>query len=115
MLAVPDDGGASAAIIRHEMRIALSDPGTVVYMVVMPLLMAALVRGLYAGVLQAQGVEEATGTEFAVPGMAVAFAAFSSGYAGFAFFRDHGWRTWDRLRASPATSADLVIGKWRPR
>ena len=79
--------GASAAIIRHEMRIALSDPGTVVYMVVMPLLMAALVRSLYAGVLQAQGVEEATGTEFAKPGRAVAFAAFSSGYAGFA---DHG-------------------------
>ena len=46
--------------------------------------------------------------------MAVSFAAFNVGYAGFTFFRDHGWGTWDRLRATAATSTDIMIGKVLP-
>jgi ABC-2 type transport system permease protein len=32
-----------------------------------------------------------------------------------AFFAEHGWGTWDRLRATPATSLDIVVGKALPR
>ena len=46
--------------------------------------------------------------------MAVAFSAFGVGYAGFTFFRDHGWGTWDRLRATPARSVDIIVGKVVP-
>jgi ABC-2 type transport system permease protein len=46
--------------------------------------------------------------------MAVGFAAFGVGYAGFTFFRDHGWGTWDRLRATPASSVDIMVGKVLP-
>lgn len=105
---------ASAAIARHELRILRTDPSTAIFLVVMPLGMAALMQGLFAGALQAQGVTNATGAEFAVPGMAVSFAAFGVGYAGFAFFRDHGWGTWDRLRATPAGSLDILAGKVLP-
>lgn len=32
----------------------------------------------------------------------------------FAFFAERGWATWDRLRASPATSLEIVLGKALP-
>lgn len=105
---------ASGAIARHELRVMAKDPSTAVFVVVMPLAMAALMKGLFRDALVGQGMTEATGAEFAVPGMAVAFAAFSVGYSGFAFFRDHGWGTWERLRASPATSVDILAGKVAP-
>ncbi len=105
---------ASAAIIRHEFRVMVTDPSTVIFLILMPLLMVALMRQLFVGPLAAEGFPQANGSEFAVPGMAVGFAAFSVGYAGFTFFRDHGWGTWDRLRATPATSVDLIAGKVVP-
>lgn len=104
----------SLAILRHEGRVMLTDPSTVVFVIVMPLLMVALMKELFAQSLAAEGVTGVNGSEFAVPGMAVSFASFGMGYAGFSFFRDHGWGTWDRLRASPATSADLMVGKVLP-
>ena len=33
----------------------------------------------------------------------------------FAFFSEHGWATWDRLRASRATSFEIIAGKSLPR
>lgn len=107
-------GRAIWAIFRHEMRVQLTDPGTVIFVILMPLLMAALTKELFASQLRAQGFSDANGSEFAVPGMAVAFAAFGVGYSGFSFFRDHGWGTWDRLRASPASSTDIMVGKVVP-
>lgn len=105
---------ASGAIIRHEFRVMWSDPSTLVFVVFMPLLMVALMRGLFATALAAEGFRGANGSEFAVPGMAVGFAAFGVAFAGFSFFRDHGWGTWDRLRATQATSVDLMVGKIVP-
>jgi ABC-2 type transport system permease protein len=105
---------ASSAIVRHEFRVMWTDPSTVVFVVFMPLLMAALMKRLFATALTAQGFAGANGSEFAVPGMAVGFAAFGAAYAGFTFFRDHGWGTWERLRATAATSVDLIIGKVVP-
>lgn len=105
---------ASVTIARHELRVVRTDPSTVVFLIIMPLGMVALMRQLFAGTLQAAGVTGATGAEFAVPGMAVSFAAFGVGYAGFAFFREHGWGTWDRLRASPATPLAILAGKVLP-
>lgn len=105
---------ASAAIMRHEFRVMMTDPGTIIFLVILPLLMVALMRELFVGPLAAAGFPGSNGSEFAVPGMAVGFAAFGIGYAGFTFFRDHGWGTWDRLRATPATSTDLIAGKVVP-
>ncbi|MPZ73089.1 MAG: ABC transporter permease subunit [Nitriliruptorales bacterium] len=104
----------SAAIIRHEFRIMLKDPSTILFILFMPLVMTALMKPLYQSALSARGVSGATGAEQAVPGMAVAFAAFGVGFSGFAFFREHGWGTWERLRASAATSADIMTGKLVP-
>lgn len=105
---------ASWAIMRHEFRVMLSDPSTVVFVILMPLFMVAIMKELFATALRAQGYDSANGSEFGVPAMAVAFAAFGVGYAGFTFFRDHGWGTWDRLRATPASSVDIMVGKVVP-
>jgi ABC-2 type transport system permease protein len=102
------------AILRHELRVMWTDPSTVIFVIVMPLFMVALMRELFATALRAQGFPGANGSEFAVPAMAVGFAAFGVGYAGFTFFRDHGWGTWDRLRASGASSVDIMVGKVLP-
>jgi ABC-2 type transport system permease protein len=105
---------ASGAIVLHEFRVMATDPSTVVFLVLMPLLMVALMRQLFAAALTAEGYAGANGSEFAIPGMAVGFAAFGVAYAGFTFFRDHGWGTWDRLRAAPISSVDLIAGKLVP-
>jgi ABC-2 type transport system permease protein len=104
----------SSAIIRHEYRVMWTDPSTVLFVVVILLFMVALMKKLFAAVLAQQGFAGANGAEFAVPGMAVGFAAFGVAFAGFSFFRDHGWGTWDRLRATQATSVDLIVGKVVP-
>lgn len=100
--------------MRHELRVMLSDPSTVIFVILMPLLMVALMKDLFATALRAQGYASANGSEFGVPAMAVAFSSFGVGYAGFTFFRDHGWGTWDRLRATPASSVDILVGKIVP-
>jgi ABC-2 type transport system permease protein len=102
------------AILSHELRVMWTDPSTVIFVIVMPLIMVALMRELFATALRSEGFEGANGSEYAVPAMAVGFAAFGVGYAGFTFFRDHGWATWDRLRATQASSVDIMVGKVLP-
>jgi ABC-2 type transport system permease protein len=104
----------SSAIMRHELRVMFTDPSTVIFIIIMPLIMVALMKELFATALRAEGFTGANGSEFAVPAMAVGFAAFGVGYSGFTFFRDHGWGTWDRLRATPASSVDIMVGKVLP-
>ena len=50
-----------------------------------------------------------------MPGQAVVGAFFIVSLTTFAFFSEFGWMTWDRLRASPATSLEIVLGKALPR
>jgi ABC-2 type transport system permease protein len=104
----------SWAIGRHEIRMLMDDPGTIVFLILMPMLMMAVMKPLFALSLQADGFTGASGAEQAVPGMASMFASFSASFAGFGFFREHGWGTWDRLRASSATTPDIMIGKLGP-
>jgi ABC-2 type transport system permease protein len=46
-----------------------------------------------------------------VPGAAVLFSGFLVGNLGFAVFREHGWATWERLRASHLETWELMLGK----
>jgi ABC-2 type transport system permease protein len=104
----------SWALIRHELKALVDDPGSLVFLLIMPLLMMALMKPLFGLSLRAEGFSGANGAEQAVPGMAAMFATFTASFAGFTFFREHGWRTWDRLRASRATTPDIMVGKLAP-
>jgi ABC-2 type transport system permease protein len=101
-------------IFRQELRILRRDPLPVLSLVLMPLVLMAFVRPERAFVLVGQGHPGANGAEEAVPGMTVLFAFFLVSFVPFAFFREHGWGTWERLRASPARPAEIVAGKLAP-
>lgn len=104
----------SWAIVRHETKALVDDPGSLVFLLIMPLLMMGLMKPLFGLSLQADGFAGANGAEQAVPGMAAMFATFTGSFAGFTFFREHGWHTWDRLRASRATTSEIMVGKLAP-
>lgn len=100
----------SAAIARLDLRVILRDSGPIVFLVFMPLVVMAFVKPAFRFALLTAH-PGANGSEQAVPGMIVMFGFFAVGMTGFAFFREHGWNTWDRLRASWATPAEIMLGK----
>lgn len=104
----------SWVVMRHELRALADDPGSLVFLLIMPLLMMGLMKPLFSLSLQADGYPGANGAEQAVPGMAAMFVTFTGSFAGFTFFREHGWNTWDRLRASQAKTLDIMLGKIVP-
>jgi ABC-2 type transport system permease protein len=83
-------------------------------LVVFPLILMAFLKPMVALALVAHGYRGANGSEQVVPGEAVANGFYVVGMTSFAFFVEHGWNTWDRLRASNATSAEIIAGKALP-
>jgi ABC-2 type transport system permease protein len=99
------------AICRNELRVFSRDPAPLVILIVAPLLLIAFLGPAYAAAGLLLPGEGSSGAVHVVPGMAVTFAFALVGAVGHAFFRDHAWNTWDRLRASPASSAEMLGGK----
>ncbi|GAA4955264.1 hypothetical protein GCM10023238_22350 [Streptomyces heliomycini] len=86
----------------------------------MPLLIMGFMQPLFRAALRAGGeAADANGAEQGVPGMAVMFLFFLVNVVGFAMFREHGWNTWDRLRASTARRSSCwpraSSCRWPPR
>jgi ABC-2 type transport system permease protein len=100
--------------MRLNWRLLLADPGPIVITTAMPIVMMAFLQGTGRAVLRGAGFAGASGAEVVVPGMAVLFAFFGVGFIGTAFFSEHQWGTWDRLRASRAGSLEIVLGKILP-
>jgi ABC-2 type transport system permease protein len=103
--------GRIAAIARQDLRILRSDPMAVVPLIVLPLVVMPFLCPAFKAAFHFAGVHEATGAEQAVPGMAVTFGFFLVMNTCGSFFREHTWNTWDRLRASPAGTAEILLGK----
>lgn len=101
-------------IARLNLRLAFTDAGTMLVLILMPLAMMAFLQPLGRLQLAQQGYPGGNGAELVVPGMAVLFSFYSTTYVGIAFFREHEWGTWDRLRASVARPAEVVTGKSVP-
>jgi len=101
---------AALAVARHQLRITRSDPAFLVIMFLMPLALMPLMREALGINLIAAGFEGADGAEQVVPGQMVLFGFFVAGGASFALFREHGYRTWDRIRSSAAHPASLLAG-----
>ena len=103
----------SAALIRHELRVMLADKESLVILTLMPLVMMAFFKPVARLALVGRN-PSANGSEFTVPGMTTMFAFFLVGFIGFAFFSERQWNTWERLRASPASNGEILIGKVVP-
>jgi ABC-2 type transport system permease protein len=102
-----------ATIARNDLALLRSDPEPAVVLLLTPLVLMGFFKPLVRLSLVQEGYAQASGAEQAVPGMAVMFSFFVVGYAGFAFFREHGWGTWDRLRVS-ARPVEILVGKGIP-
>ncbi len=101
---------AARALIGVQLRIIRRDPWFLVIMFGMPLVVMPLFVKTMKLSLQAEGFADATGAEQVVPGQVVLFGFMVSGSVAFSVFREHGWNTWDRLRASAASPAALLAG-----
>jgi ABC-2 type transport system permease protein len=104
----------SLALARHEMRVLARDPLPLALLFAFPLAVIAFLKPALALALFSEGYTTANGAEQAVPGVAVTFSFFLVGFVGLAFFREYGWGTWERLRASPAGAGEIMAGKILP-
>jgi ABC-2 type transport system permease protein len=104
----------TTAIARHELRLIGQDPLPVMVLLVFPLILMVFLKPAFQLALVAHGYPDANGAEQVVPGQAAANGFYIVGMTSFAFFNEYGWCTWDRLRASRASSADIIIGKAGP-
>jgi ABC-2 type transport system permease protein len=100
--------------MRQNWELLMADPAPIILLLAMPLVMMAFLQGTSRAVLLNAGYHNVSGAELIVPGMAVMFAFFGVGFIGTAFFAEHGWKTWDRLRASQASTVEIVLGKILP-
>ena len=103
----------SAAVTRHEFRLLRADATSLISLLFMPLIMIAFLKPLARLALRGDN-PGANGSEFTVPAMATMFAFFLIAVVGFSFLNDRELGTFDRLRASQATSGDMLIGKVVP-
>jgi ABC-2 type transport system permease protein len=102
----------SWAVAKNDLRILRTDPMFLVVMTVMPLLIMAFIKPAFGTSIGPLGADaEANGASQAVPGVTVMFAFFLVGNVGFGVFREHGWNTWERLRATRATPPEIMAGK----
>lgn len=104
----------SRVLVRQNWELLVADPAPVLMLFVMPLVMMAFLQGTSRAVLLTAGYQDVSGAELVVPGMAVMFAFFTVSSIGTVFFAEHGYGTWDRLRASQASSAEIMLGKILP-
>jgi len=93
----------------------LHDPVSVMVLLVFPVITTAFLKPAFRPALVQAGHPHANGAEHVVPGQAVMAAFFLVSLVTFGFFYEHTWSTWDRLRASPASSLEIVAGKALPR
>lgn len=105
---------AFGPIVRNEVRLISKDPLVLVLLMLMPLVIISILKSTMATSLLASGVDGANGAEQVVPGQSLLFGFFLVSFIGLSFFREHGWGTWDRLRTSRASRADVILGKALP-
>lgn len=103
--------GALSALDLRRLR---ADPGQCYVLIVLPMLMVIAITPMAKAMLHVHGFAAVTGAEQSVPGMVVMFSFMSVILLGASFFREHEWHTWDRLRASPTRSIEIVAGKCLP-
>ncbi|MDQ1480022.1 MAG: type transport system permease protein [Actinomycetota bacterium] len=102
-------------ILAHEGRLIRRDPFPILVLVVFPIIDMAFLKAAFKAALVQAGHPNANGSEQVVPGQAAMMAFFVVSLVTFAFFSEFTWGTWDRLRASSATSIEIVLGKAIPR
>jgi ABC-2 type transport system permease protein len=95
------------ALARHTTLIRLRDPGQTISYIVMPMVLMLVLKPLYVRSVDAGATQTVTG-------LLVMFSVFAIAIAGNSIITERTWHTWDRLRVSRASSAELLLGKAVP-
>lgn len=97
----------TAALVRHNARLAARDPGPLISRLAMPVVMLVLLQPFYRATLPTteEGITQAT------TGMMVMFSMLAVSIVGTAVLNERLWHTWNRLRATPARPAEILIGE----
>lgn len=101
-----------AVLVRHNFALLTREPGPLISRLVQPLVLMMLMRPLYIAALARFGAQ--AGTSQVVTGMLVLFSLLALSVVGGAIMAERAWRTWDRLRATPARAGELLLGKAIP-
>ncbi|MFF4031260.1 ABC transporter permease [Streptomyces sviceus] len=100
----------TAVIARHTGVLLLREPGTVIAYAVMSILLMIVLRPVY----QRLGSPDGPAINQQAAGLAVMFTLLALDMAGQTLLSERTWRTWDRLRTSPAGPAAVLLGKALP-
>lgn len=104
--------GRAAAIARNDLRLLATDPAFLIIMTIAPMGFMAFSEKSFGLALQLQYPgQDISGAAFIVPAGAVLFSGFMVGNIGFWTFREHGWGTWERMRAADLSTGELLLGK----
>jgi ABC-2 type transport system permease protein len=82
-----------------------------VLLMVMPAVLMVVLAPALGLSLEAAGRPDVPGSAQTVPGMVTIFSMFAVAIVGWNLFREHGWRTWPRLRAAGLGGQGLLLGK----
>jgi len=104
--------GRVAILVRHNVSLFVREPGPLLSRLLQPILLMTLMRPLYLAALASYGAQ--AGNVQVVTGMLVLFSLLALSVVGGAIMAERAWRTWDRLRATPARAAELLAGKAIP-
>ncbi|NUR71422.1 MAG: ABC transporter permease [Hamadaea sp.] len=99
---------ASAVLIRHNFALLFAEPGPALSRVGMPLVLITALRPLYSAALGSAGLTQA------VTGMLVLFSLLGLNIIAGGILTERSWHTLDRLRATPARPAQILVGKAVP-
>jgi ABC-2 type transport system permease protein len=99
----------TGALIRHNVMLIKREPGPLASRLILPLAFLILLHPLYE---QAQHGQR--GVAQAVIATLVTFSLLAMSLAGSTLLTERIWHTWERLRASAAHPAELLIGKTVP-
>ncbi|MEV6965421.1 ABC transporter permease [Hamadaea sp. NPDC051192] len=99
---------AATVLIRHNFALLRAEPGPALSRVGMPLVLITALRPLYAAALGSAGLTQA------VTGMLVLFSLLGLNIIAGGILTERSWHTLDRLRATPARPAQILVGKAVP-
>lgn len=99
--------GRVGAMVRMGVTLLLREPGPLVSRLAMPVLLMTLLAPLYRAATD-------QGTQRAVTGQAVMFSLLALSMVGQGIMSERTWRTWDRLRCSPTSPAEMLLAKAIP-
>ncbi|MFC7386527.1 ABC transporter permease [Sphaerisporangium rhizosphaerae] len=95
------------AVARINWTLRLRDPGQFISYLLMPMILMLVFKPVYNRAFS-------SGTLQVTTGMLVIFSTLALAIVGTATLTERTWHTWDRLRSTRVTTAELLLGKGLP-